>query len=99
MNRRPADLVALESLLEQPAPDDVGSEVLEAMSTSRALRLIAALPADQAEAVLLRVVIGLDARTAGEVLGKRAGAVRVAAHRGLRRLAAQLVNADRGVDE
>jgi RNA polymerase sigma-70 factor (ECF subfamily) len=32
----------------------------------------------------------LDAATAGQVLGKRAGAVRVAAHRGLRRLRRKL---------
>ena len=50
-------------------------------------RLIATLPPDQAEAVLLRVVVGLDAASAGRVLGKRPGAVRTAAHRGLRRLA------------
>ncbi|MCK9897937.1 RNA polymerase sigma factor [Frankia sp. AgB32] len=71
-------------------PDDTADEALEAMSTERALRLIAGLPLDQAEAVLLRVVLGLDAKTAGQVLGKRAGAVRTAAHRGLRRLAEQL---------
>ena len=52
--------------------------------------VIAALPREQAQAVLLRAVVGLDARTAGEVLGKRAGAVRVAAHRGLKRLARQV---------
>jgi len=40
--------------------------------------------------VLLRVVVGLDAVTAAKVLGKRPGAVRVAAHRGLRTLAARL---------
>jgi len=39
---------------------------------------------------LLRVVMGLDADRAGKVLGKKAGAVRTAAHRGLRRLAARL---------
>ncbi len=44
------------------------------------------MPPDQAEAVLLRAVLGLDAQTAGEVLGKRAGAIRTAAHRGLRTL-------------
>jgi RNA polymerase sigma-70 factor (ECF subfamily) len=44
----------------------------------------------EAEAVLLRAVLGLDAQTAGQVLGKRAGAVRTAAHRGLRTLARQL---------
>jgi RNA polymerase sigma-70 factor (ECF subfamily) len=37
----------------------------------------------------LRAVVGLDARAAGAVLGKRAGAVRVAAHRGLKKLAQQ----------
>ena len=52
-----------------------------------AVDLIATLPPDQAEAVLLRVVVGLDATAAGQVLGKRSGAVRTAAHRGLRRLA------------
>lgn len=36
---------------------------------------------------MLRVVVGLDAKTAAETLGKRPGAVRTAAHRGLKRLA------------
>ena len=45
------------------------------------------LPRDQAEAVMLRVVAGLDVAQTAQVLGKRAGAVRVAAMRGLRRLA------------
>jgi RNA polymerase sigma-70 factor (ECF subfamily) len=45
------------------------------------------LPPDQAEAVLLRAVIGLDATTAAHVLGKRPGAIRTAAYRGLRTLA------------
>ena len=35
-------------------------------------------------------MIGLDAGSAGRVLGRRAGAVRTAAHRGLRRLAVLL---------
>lgn len=69
---------------------DAAVEALEHLDTVRALRVVAALPRDQAEAVLLRVVLGLDASRAAQVLGKRAGAVRTAAHRGLRRLAAQL---------
>lgn len=69
---------------------DAAVEALEHLDTVRALRGVAALPRDQAEAVLLRVVVGLDASRAAQVLGKRAGAVRTAAHRGLRRLAAQL---------
>lgn len=60
----------------------------EGIATSWALKIIATLPADQAEAVMLRVVAGLDVATTATVLGKRSGAVRVATMRGLRRLAA-----------
>jgi len=70
-------------------PDIADTETLagDAIATERALALIATLPPDQAEAVLLRVVVGLDAGSAAQVLGKRPGAVRTAAYRGLRRLA------------
>ena len=78
----PADIV------DPPAVADAGSEVVEAAETAWALNRIAALPRDQAEAVMLRVVAGLDVATAAAVLGKRAGAVRIATMRGLRRLAA-----------
>ncbi|WP_327010958.1 RNA polymerase sigma factor [Dactylosporangium sp. NBC_01737] len=71
----------------RPAPD-VATEVIEHAGTEWALRLIGELPPDQAEAVLLRVVAGLDVAGTAEVLGKRPGAVRIAAMRGLRRLAA-----------
>jgi len=75
---------------ESPGTDHTAETVAELLSTEAALALIATLPRDQAEAVLLRAVVGLDAATAGTVLGKRAGAVRVAAHRGLRTLARRL---------
>ena len=75
---------------EPPTLDDAGGSALENLSTRRALDLIAGLPQDQAEAVLLRVVVGLNAPTAAKVLGKRPGAVRTAAHRGLKRLAERL---------
>ncbi len=67
---------------------DAAAEVIEQSGTDWALSLIAALPRDQAEAVMLRVVAGLDVATTARVLGKRPGAVRVATMRGLRRLAA-----------
>lgn len=67
---------------------DVAYDVLENSDTGWALGLIASLPPDQAEAVMLRVVAGLDVAQTAQVLGKRPGAVRVAAMRGLRRLAA-----------
>src|SRR5215207_3303756 len=45
---------------------DTAACTLDALSTDLALTLIAALPREQAQAVLLRAVVGLDARTAGE---------------------------------
>ena len=85
--RRPASAVPVEALADRPADDDTAERALAAVSADAAVALIASLPRDQAEAVLLRVVMGLDAEAAGHVLGKRAGAVRTAAYRGLNRLA------------
>jgi DNA-directed RNA polymerase specialized sigma24 family protein len=48
------------------------------------------LPADQAEAVLLRVLAGLDYPAVAEVMDRSTGAVRVLVHRGLKRLARDL---------
>lgn len=61
--------------------------MLEGFSSDEAVAAIARLPREQAEAVMLRAVLGFDVRTTASVLGKRPGAVRVAAHRGLRKLA------------
>lgn len=89
--RRPAIPTPMEELMQVPAEyPDAGDEAVESVSTDAALALIASLPREQAEAVLLRVVVGLDTNATAAVLGKRPGAVRVAAHRGLRRLAARL---------
>lgn len=74
-------------LAGRPASSDTAGEAIEALTTDTTLALIAGLPQEQAEAVVLRVVVGLDAKTAAETLGKRPGAVRTAAHRGLKRLA------------
>lgn len=88
--RRPVRTATVDVLLDRAADDDTAGEAEESLSTAAAVELIATLPPDQAEAVLLRAVVGLDAKSAGEVLGKRPGAVRVAAHRGLRTLAQRL---------
>jgi RNA polymerase sigma-70 factor (ECF subfamily) len=69
------------------APDPA-AQAEESFTTRWALHLIATLPIDQAEAVTLRVVAGLDVAATAKVLGKRSGAVRIATMRGLRRLAA-----------
>jgi RNA polymerase sigma-70 factor (ECF subfamily) len=93
IRRRPVEVVddpyAYRSAAVRPA-ESTEAQVLELVSTDAAVALIASLPPDQAEAVLLRVVMGLDAESAAKVLGKRAGAVRTACHRGLRRLAGML---------
>lgn len=95
--RQPPTGAPVELLAHLPAPEDTESAVLEALATADALQMISGLPSTQAEAVLLTVVMQLDAKTAGKVMGKRAGAVRVATHRGLRRLAEQLGAADGAV--
>ena len=89
---RPAAVTA-EELIYFAANDDTAAQALDAVGTDTALGLIGSLPRDQAEAVLLRVVVGLDAKSAGRVLGKRPGAVRTAAYRGQRKLAEHLQQA------
>lgn len=90
LSRRPVEGGDVELLDQVPDPADTAGLVVEALDTRAAVALIARLPRDQAEAVLLRVVVGLDVAAVAAVLGKRPGAVRTAAHRGLRRLAEQL---------
>jgi len=93
LRRRPASAMTVDDLPDMAARDDTAAIAMASVSTDAAIAMIAGLPRDQAEAVLLRVVMGLDAETTGKVLGKRAGAVRAAAHRGLRRLAERLEGA------
>ncbi|MCQ8769322.1 RNA polymerase sigma factor [Streptomyces telluris] len=96
--RRPAIGGDESELAGRAADADTAGEALEAVGTGNTLALIARLPQDQAEAVVLRVVVGLDAKSAAGVLGKRPGAVRTAAHRGLRRLAEMVTPGADGVD-
>jgi RNA polymerase sigma factor (sigma-70 family) len=86
---------SLDDRTREPATAQ-GSEgvALENLSTERALSLIAELPREQAEAVLLRVVLGLNGPMAAKVLGKQPGAVRTASHRGLKRLSERLSGAE-----
>src|SRR5262245_33539903 len=95
--RRPAVATPIEDLAQLASHQrDPADDAIDSVSTDAALALIASLPTDQAEAVLLRVVVGLDTNATAAVLGKRPGAVRAAAHRGLRRLAARLSQAPPG---
>lgn len=98
--RRPERLVDDMTTVVDPgrqfAPDaaDVAGEQL---STDDALRLIATLPREQAEMVMLRVVIGLDVADVARVMGKKPGAVRVAVHRGLKKLGDHMTSERRAV--
>jgi RNA polymerase sigma-70 factor (ECF subfamily) len=94
--RRPIHTVSNPHLYEQPGPDYTAEGAAERITTERALALIASLPPEQAEVITLRVVAGLGAKEVAELLGKSPGAVRIAAHRGLRRLAALMV--EQGVE-
>jgi RNA polymerase sigma-70 factor, ECF subfamily len=87
---RPAEDLAVDGLMERVAPDDPAAAAVEGFSTRAALALVATLPADQAEAIVLRVVAGLDVDRVAAIMDKRPGTVRVLTHRGLRRLAERL---------
>lgn len=91
--RRPEALVDVVPDIT-PAAADVVTEWETAAGTRWAMNLLATLPPDQAEVIALRVVADLDVHETARLLGKKPGAVRVLAHRGLRRLAEQL-GADR----
>ncbi|KRE94357.1 hypothetical protein ASG76_11240 [Nocardioides sp. Soil774] len=90
LNRRPTSPEPVEDLVDLQDDADVEADTLGRVQSEAALALIASLPPDQAEAIMLRTVLGFDAPTAARILGKRPGAVRAAAHRGLKQLARKL---------
>ncbi len=94
--RIPVPVDASVRLESEPDGEDVPARVEEILSTEAALALINRLPRTEAEVVLLRHVAGLDVAATAQVLGKKTGTVRVAAHRGLRRLAELLGPAAEG---
>jgi RNA polymerase sigma-70 factor (ECF subfamily) len=86
--RRPVVPLEASGAAERLISADAADLALEAVSAQAIVALIASsLPRDQAEIIMLRVVAGLDAGDVARMVGKTPGAVRVAAHRGLRRLA------------
>ncbi|MGA2837050.1 MAG: sigma-70 family RNA polymerase sigma factor [Acidimicrobiales bacterium] len=87
--RRP-DLIEYSSLVVMPAVNNVEDEAAEHSATDRAVALIGELPPDQAEAVMLRIVVGMDVARVAAILGRTPGSVRVLCHRGLKRLELRL---------
>jgi len=77
--------------LERAAPNaDPAGLVAEAEDRRRILRVVAGLPDDRRQVVLLRFVDGLSSREIGQVMDRSEGAARVLLHRALRDLAAAL---------
>lgn len=70
-----------EASAADPA-DVVGAD----LDTEAAVRLVAQLSPLQAEVIVLRVLTGLSPEEVGRIVGRSPGAVRVATHRGLKRL-------------
>jgi RNA polymerase sigma-70 factor, ECF subfamily len=80
-----------EAALDLPGGDDPAGLVLDAVAGDEAVgRIVALLPKDQAEIVVLRVVGGLSVDDVAAITGRRPGTVRVLQHRALRRLAERL---------
>ena len=88
--RRPVTEDPVDELVDLPDDADVEADTLSRVNSEAVIRLIGLLPRDQAEAIMLRTVLGFDAPTAARILGKRPGAVRAAAHRGLKQLAKKI---------
>lgn len=89
--RRPAVSVGdpAELPVRELAPS-AEDQVVAQDATARALALVASLPPAQAEMVMLRVVAGLEVADVARLVDKKPGAVRVAVHRALQRLAGQV---------
>ena len=79
-------LVLVADPIEPPPSPSAETAALEEISTRSALDLVATLPAEQAEMVMLRVVAGLDVAAVAAIVGKKPGTVRVSVHRALRAL-------------
>jgi RNA polymerase sigma-70 factor (ECF subfamily) len=86
-SRRPVTPLVEVASDHLPVSEDAADVAIEHLATRSMMALVAELPALQAEVILLRVVAGLDNETVARLTGRSPGAVRVAAHRGLRRLA------------
>jgi RNA polymerase sigma-70 factor (ECF subfamily) len=75
---------------DMPASPATEQLVLDNLATESAIALLSRLPVHQAEVIMLRVLAGLDTEVVAQMLGRSPGAVRVAAHRGLKTLEALL---------
>jgi RNA polymerase sigma-70 factor, ECF subfamily len=81
--RRRTDSVSPDQLADRPDP----REAFSAVESDSIGAYLGALPPEQAEIVLLRVLAGLDSNQVAKVTGRKPGTVRVMQKRALERLA------------
>lgn len=91
--RHPAESLDNVHAADVPRSPDAAQTAMDNLATESALAVVARLPGQQAEVILLRVVAGLDTEVVADMLGKSPGAIRVLAHRGLKKLQALLSGA------
>jgi RNA polymerase sigma-70 factor (ECF subfamily) len=88
----PTDVVP-ERLSMEAGPEQMA---IDSESAAQMNRLLAVLPEKQREILILRVVVGMSAEETAEAVGSTAGAVRVAQHRALARLKAEITATELG---
>jgi RNA polymerase sigma-70 factor (ECF subfamily) len=84
----PTDVVP-ERFSSEAGPEQ---SAIEAESSARMNQLLQVLPEKQREILILRVVVGMSAEETAEAVGSTAGAVRVAQHRALAKLKAEIIS-------
>lgn len=84
--RRTERLAREQRTFRSDVSDRTAEPVQRRDELEQAIAVIRTLPADQAEAVLLRVLGEFSVGEVAEIMGRREGAVRVLVHRGLKRL-------------
>jgi RNA polymerase sigma-70 factor, ECF subfamily len=88
----PTDVVPERYSLEA-GPEQMA---LDSESAARMNRLLSVLPEKQREILILRVVVGMSAEETAEAVGSTPGAVRVAQHRALAKLKAEITATEHG---
>lgn len=88
--RHPGSTAVPSDEMPERPDDSLGPEERALLSSDAAWakKLLANLPENQRELLVLRVAVGLTAEETGQMLGMSPGAVRVAQHRALSRLRA-----------
>jgi RNA polymerase sigma-70 factor, ECF subfamily len=88
--RHPGSTAVPSDEMPERPDDSLGPEERALLSSDAAWakQLLANLPENQRELLLLRIAVGLTAEETGQMLGMSPGAVRVAQHRALSRLRA-----------